>query len=78
MEAMGDKIEARRRMIAAEVPVVPGTADPIEDDETLSFMDINPASEGHALVIPKQHSADVHAVSEDAIMNTVITMYFDN
>ena len=35
MEAMGDKIEARRRMIAAEVPVVPGTADPVEDDATL-------------------------------------------
>jgi acetyl-CoA carboxylase biotin carboxylase subunit len=35
MEAMGDKIEARRRMIAAEVPVVPGTADPIENDEEL-------------------------------------------
>jgi histidine triad (HIT) family protein len=44
-----------------------------ENDHTLAFMDINPASEGHALVIPKQHSADVHAVSEDAIMNTVIT-----
>jgi len=35
MEAMGDKIEARRRMIAAGVPVVPGTADPVEDDATL-------------------------------------------
>jgi len=44
-----------------------------ENDHTLSFMDINPASEGHALVIPKEHAADVHAVSEDAIMNTVIT-----
>lgn len=44
-----------------------------EDDHTLAFMDINPASEGHALVIPKEHSADVHAVSEDAITSTVIT-----
>ena len=35
MLAMGDKIEARRRMIAAGVPVVPGTADPVEDDDTL-------------------------------------------
>src|SRR5260370_8032577 len=26
MRAMGDKVEARRRMIAAGVPVVPGTA----------------------------------------------------
>ena len=35
MEDMGDKIAARRRMIAAGVPVVPGTADPAEDDATL-------------------------------------------
>ena len=35
MEAMGDKIAARRRMIAANVPVVPGTADPVEDESDL-------------------------------------------
>jgi acetyl-CoA carboxylase, biotin carboxylase subunit len=29
--AMGDKTEARRRMIAAGVPVVPGTAEPLRD-----------------------------------------------
>lgn len=44
-----------------------------EDDDTLAFMDINPASEGHALVIPKEHSADVHAVSDHAIAATVVT-----
>ena len=44
-----------------------------EDDATLAFMDINPASEGHALVIPKEHAADVHAVSEAAIAATVVT-----
>jgi acetyl-CoA carboxylase biotin carboxylase subunit len=31
IEAMGDKTEARRRMIAAGVPVVPGTAEPLVD-----------------------------------------------
>ena len=31
IEAMGDKTEARRRMIAAGVPVVPGTAEPLTD-----------------------------------------------
>ncbi len=36
MEAMGEKTAARRRMIAAGVPVVPGTAEPIADaDEAL-------------------------------------------
>ncbi len=44
-----------------------------EDDATLAFMDINPANDGHALVIPTEHSADVHAVSEAAITATVLT-----
>jgi histidine triad (HIT) family protein len=30
-----------------------------EDERTLAFMDINPASRGHALVIPKAHAADL-------------------
>ena len=31
MEAMGDKISARKRMIDAGVPVVPGTQQPLQD-----------------------------------------------
>jgi acetyl-CoA carboxylase biotin carboxylase subunit len=34
--AMGDKTEARRRMIAAGVPVVPGIAEPLADAEAAS------------------------------------------
>lgn len=30
-----------------------------EDDRTLSFMDINPVTRGHALVIPRVHSTDL-------------------
>ena len=30
-----------------------------EDDLTIAFMDINPATRGHALVVPKRHSADI-------------------
>ncbi len=44
-----------------------------EDTETLAFMDINPANEGHALVIPKEHARDVHSVSDRAITSTVTT-----
>ena len=33
IESMGDKISARKRMIAAGVPVVPGTTDKITDDQ---------------------------------------------
>ena len=30
-----------------------------EDERTLAFMDINPGSRGHLLVIPREHSADL-------------------
>jgi histidine triad (HIT) family protein len=29
------------------------------DDRTVAFMDINPATPGHALVVPRVHSADL-------------------
>jgi histidine triad (HIT) family protein len=35
-----------------------------EDDRTISFMDIAPATRGHALVIPRLHSADLLSVDE--------------
>lgn len=57
------------KIIAGEIP----SFKIFENDDSLAFMDINPASEGHALVIPKEHAADVHAVSEAAITATVKT-----
>jgi histidine triad (HIT) family protein len=36
-----------------------------EDELTLAFMDINPATPGHALVIPKAHSRDLLAITPD-------------
>lgn len=51
------------KIIAGDVP----SFKLYEDDATLSFMDINPAGAGHVLVIPKEHAADVHAVSDSAI-----------
>ena len=35
------------------------------DDHTVAFMDISPATPGHALVIPRRHSADLMAISDD-------------
>jgi histidine triad (HIT) family protein len=32
------------------------------DDRTVSFMDINPATRGHALVIPREHATDLLSV----------------
>jgi histidine triad (HIT) family protein len=36
-----------------------------EDDKTLAFMDINPWTRGHALVIPKAHSRNLYDVEPD-------------
>lgn len=33
-----------------------------EDDRTIAFMDINPATRGHALVIPRAHARDVREI----------------
>jgi histidine triad (HIT) family protein len=30
-----------------------------EDERTIAFMDINPATRGHALVVPRSHSRDL-------------------
>jgi histidine triad (HIT) family protein len=30
-----------------------------EDERTIAFMDINPATRGHVLVIPREHSTDL-------------------
>jgi len=34
-----------------------------EDELTVTFMDISPANVGHALVIPRQHAADLYEIS---------------
>ena len=35
------------------------------DDRTVTLMDINPATKGHALVIPRRHSTDLLAIDDD-------------
>lgn len=44
------------RMVAGEIPV----AKIYEDEAVLAFLDIGPISDGHTLVIPKQHYTKVH------------------
>ena len=39
-----------------------------EDERTISFLDIAPATRGHALVIPREHSTDIHQIEDrDAV-----------
>ena len=46
------------KIVAGELP-----SERIDEDErTVSFMDINPATRGHALVVPRAHSTDLLSV----------------
>ena len=46
-------------IVAGEIP-----AEVIDEDErTITFRDISPATRGHALVIPRQHSSDLYEIS---------------
>ncbi len=38
-----------------------------EDERTIAFMDINPATRGHALVIPRAHARDVHEIDPEEL-----------
>jgi histidine triad (HIT) family protein len=55
--------------------IVAGTipSETIDSDErTVAFMDINPATAGHALVVPRQHSADLLEIGEDDLAATAL------
>jgi histidine triad (HIT) family protein len=51
------------KIVAGEIPaqVI------MEDDDVLAFMDIAPATRGHALVIPKRHAADIWEIEPDQL-----------
>lgn len=38
-----------------------------EDDNTVAFMDVNPGTRGHALVIPKNHAKDLLEIDPDEL-----------
>ncbi|MBQ8234839.1 MAG: HIT domain-containing protein [Bacilli bacterium] len=39
-----------------------------EDDLVLAFLDINPKSNGHTILIPKEHTLDITTVSNDKMI----------
>ena len=43
-----------------------------EDERTIAFMDINPATRGHALVIPRRHARDLLEIEPDELNATVL------
>jgi histidine triad (HIT) family protein len=51
------------KIVAGEIPAQVIA----EDDDVLAFMDIAPATRGHALVIPKRHAADVFEIEPEQL-----------
>ncbi len=49
------------KIVAGELPAT--IVD--EDERTIAFMDINPATHGHVLVIPRAHSSDLLSIDPD-------------
>lgn len=56
------------RILAGELP-----AQIVDEDErTVSFMDINPATRGHALVIPREHGEDLYDTDPQDVAATAV------
>ncbi len=49
------------RIVAGEIP----SRRVYEDERTVAFMDISPATRGHVLVIPRAHARDLHEIGDD-------------
>jgi histidine triad (HIT) family protein len=45
-----------------------------EDVQTIAFMDINPATRGHLLVVPRNHARDLLEVSPEDLTATMATV----
>ena len=59
------------KIIAGELPSQ--TVD--EDERTVAFMDINPATRGHLLVVPRNHARDLLEISSEDLAATMATVH---
>jgi histidine triad (HIT) family protein len=56
------------KIVAGELPAT--IVD--EDESTIAFMDINPATRGHALVIPRLHARDLLSIAPDELTAVIL------
>ena len=59
------------RIIRGEIPLYKV----YEDENTLAFLDINPASPGHTLSIPKTHVAQVEDMTAEDVVSLFKTLH---
>jgi len=43
-----------------------------EDERTVAFMDISPATRGHALVVPRRHARDLLEIDAEDLQATIL------
>ena len=43
-----------------------------EDEHTVAFMDINPWTRGHAVVIPREHSRNLYEIPDEDLECTIV------
>lgn len=56
------------RIVAGELP-----AEVVQQDErTVSFLDINPWTRGHAVVVPRAHSRNLYEIADDDLAATAV------
>lgn len=58
------------KIIRGEIPC----AKLYEDDQVLSFLDINPVSAGHSLVLPKQHHATLFEIPGTELQTCIVAV----
>lgn len=51
------------KIISGEIP----SRTIYEDDDFKVILDVNPASKGHALILPKEHCANIYEISEELL-----------
>lgn len=42
-----------------------------EDDIVKCFLDVNPKSNGHVLIIPKEHTLDIDSIDDDTLLHII-------
>ena len=56
------------KIIAGELP-----SERVDEDEhTVAFMDINPWTRGHALVVPREHSRNLYEIEEGDLRHAAV------
>jgi len=56
------------KIVAGELPSIRV----YEDERVIAIMDINPATRGHALVVPREHAADLHEIGDEDLAHCAV------